>query len=386
MKIPIILLSIILVSIAILPVLSQEVFAVGSYSIQTDKSEYYQGETIIITGTVGVEPSPATYQILTFTPNSSTGLVALLTVDNNLNFKQEWPVDFFIGKSFNPYGTWTLQLLDYTNNIASKTTFTIIQEGDKPPQTAPKIIPTTPSSHTIDDKNKKKGGSCSGDCTPPTLNYNGQGDQFVTNGITINNFSTDADYFHTELKQNTTLGFVNNITLKYYENGGPSNIELIQIGFVKEIGTPLSKSEALIEVWMDYFANDIENPKIKKIVIIDPKNIIDIQSITQSLQDCNDMDDIEDLKCLSTSFQYRYKKVPESFVIVAEAFDYNKNTQRNYFNDGLIVIDPNPTEPLIVEKYEYECLDKPQKVITRNHCLFGEMKEYEAQRALESLK
>ena len=74
--------------------------------------------------------------------------------------------------------------------------------------------------------------------------------------------------------------------------------------------------------------------------------------------------------------------------MVAEAWDYKKNTVQNFFNDGLQVIDPNYVEPTPPEPYEYECKDPELndiKVWTMMNCNFNEYKEQQEQRALEKM-
>ena len=284
------------------------------------------------------------------------------TIDIGLFIYQENKIDMTIQE-------YVLSLVDiYLRN------FNLMSEPDLDkvinfPSYVEKELPQT------EQKKKKGNGGCS-DCTPPTLNFNSEGEPMVDNGITINNFSTNADYFHTELIQNTTLGTINHVELKYYENQGVNNIQVVQLGSVKEIGTPLSESEFLIEVHMAYFSNDIENPLIKEIVLHNKSNIISLHNVTTSLTPCLDTKTSLSNQCLVTSFDYSYNKVPSSFVLVAESFDYSHNTQKNYFNHGLTVIDTSPPiQETISIKEEKQCTDPIQKVMNRNNCNFRLLSE-----------
>jgi len=88
--------------------------------------------------------------------------------------------------------------------------------------------------------------------------------------------------------------------------------------------------------------------------------------------------------CLSVSFSYSYDKVPNSWVLSSNAIDNHHNTINNYFNDGLTVIDPNPIQKIVEEKYQYECKDRTQNVMSRNNCTFGLIVDHEKQRASET--
>jgi sugar lactone lactonase YvrE len=245
------------------------------------------------------------------------------------------------------------------------------------------------------------GGGCSGDCTPPTLGVDSNNRQRVNDGISINGFAKDGGYYHTEYPmQFTQIGQTNNIALKYYENGGAHNIQLVQLGIgIREIGTPINNSEALIEVWMDNFSDDIDNPTIKEAIIIDPDHILGNISVSTSLVSCgasagnsanvsyttdfNDKDtqaDTINSTCLRVNFQYSYAKVPQSAVLGSNAMDYQRNTFNNYFNDGLTVIDPTPIVEQVQEPEPQE-ICHIKNVPERYDCFFESMVQYEIRRA-----
>jgi len=246
------------------------------------------------------------------------------------------------------------------------------------------------------------------------LGLDSKGSLLVKDGITINGHSEDGGYFHTAYPmQYTNLQQPNNISLKYYENSGAQNISIVQLGLgVKEVGAPISESQALIEVHMDYFSGDIDNPIIKEIIVIDPDEMLhDDVSASVRLSTCSESYDTDTVNlklsdsfdsmyndkeefyrnlinntCLSVDFNYSYGLVPNSPILSSNAIDYHKNTINNYFNDGLTVIDPNYT---IIEEedttYEYRCKDKIQNVMTRSNCLFELIKQSEIHRAIKVL-
>ncbi len=223
-----------------------------------------------------------------------------------------------------------------------------------------KIIPE------IIEEEKPNGGGCT-DCTPPTLGVNKDGKRMVDDGIKINGETIKVDYFYTEMPmQYTEIGQNNTISFKVYENNGPHNIKYFQFGLgVKEVGSSINESQALIGVELGYFKDDIYNPIIENIHITDKDGIIGFHDVNLDLTSCIDM--IDD--CLLVEITYNYSKVPISPVLGVNSWDYDRNVVDHFFNDGITVIDPNNTIEEII-KEEYTCKDPIQQVMTRNNCNF----------------
>jgi len=270
-----------------------------------------------------------------------------------------------------------------------------IDEND-PVRLIPKATNTDPElpTPTVDDStndSKKSNGGCS-DCTPPTLGYDGEGVKKVDNGVCINDSCMDGGYFHTEYPmQHTTINQLNVISTTYYENGSPSNVSLVQLGIgVKEIGSPINDSQVLIEVYLDYFANDMENPSIKEIILIDPDGIINNATAVISLVPCMEN---SGTPCLKTDFSYSYGIVPSTTILMSNAIDYDGNVINNYFNDGLAVtdntIDDVPVLPEIdIVPLEPKCTTSSTQA-DRNNCQFKFIVSHEINRAqayLDSIK
>lgn len=197
--------------------------------------------------------------------------------------------------------------------------------------------PTPDRPDIIKEPTPKISGSGCNDCTPPTISYDRYGIKRVDNGFCINDICVDGGLYHTDYPmQSTLLYFPNTISLKYYENNGPSNIKLVQLGIgVPEDGSPISKSQALIEVWLNNFSNDIYNPTIKEIKIIDPEGLLYFTKVTIELVPCM----LEsNSSCLQTNFSYSYTKVPDSGILVTNAVDWKRNAINNYIIEGLTVI------------------------------------------------
>lgn len=231
----------------------------------------------------------------------------------------------------------------------------------------------------VDDDSTSRRGGCN-DCTPPTLGYDSVGVKKVDNGVCINDSCMDGSYFHTDYPmQSTLLYFPNTISLKYYENNGSYNIKLVQLGIgVDEIGSSISESQVLIEVWLNNFSNDIYNPSIKEIIVIDPDEILQTANANVKLVKC--MDD-NNATCLKVDFNYSYAKAPNSPILMSNAIDIPRNTINNYFNDGLNVIDGTIYDtPEIVEAQLKEC--HISNVQNRNNpCQFLPLVNAEIQRA-----
>jgi len=222
------------------------------------------------------------------------------------------------------------------------------------------------------------------DCTPPTLGYDDYGIKKVDNGICINNSCMDGGYYHTDYPmQKTLLYYPNTISTVYYENNSPHNIELVQLGIgVTEIGSTISESEAVIEVYINNFANDIYNPTIKETRLIDPQGIIERFTSGVELVQC--MEDITEL-CLKTNFMYSYAKAPTSTILMSNAMDYNRNSINNYFNDGLKVIHYTPPTPVVIQEEPEECIISIGQN-RNNPCQFLPIVEYEKQRAAKIMQ
>lgn len=236
------------------------------------------------------------------------------------------------------------------------------------------------SDDSTGDGTKKSNGGCN-DCTPPTLGYSG-GIKKVDNGVCINDSCMDGGKYHTEYPmQNTLLYFPNTVSLKYYENNGPSNMKMAQLGLgVHEIGSPISQSQALIEVWLNPFKGDMYNPTIHEIKTIDLDGILSWSDATVSLVPC--MMNNTSNNCLEFNFEFAYAKPPQSAVLASNAWDIPRNTINNYFNDGLHVIySPESIIPTILPEETLEECHYKSIQNRNNSCQFLTLIEYEKNKA-----
>lgn len=235
----------------------------------------------------------------------------------------------------------------------------------------------------IETKKKSSGSGCSGDCTSPTIGLDKNGVRFVDDGLKLNGVSFEGNYFKTHMPmQYTETGKMNHLSLKVYENSGAYNIDYIQFGIVKEIGSPINNYEPRIEIDVSNFANDIENPSLDNITLMDKEGIISYHNVTIDTTPCMNNSNQE---CLQLDIYWTFGKVPEFNVLLINGWDNDNNSFSTYFNDGLTTIDPNYVEPKVIEPSKYECKDpklEDIQVWTRNNCNFDDRIITEQDRAV----
>ena len=194
------------------------------------------------------------------------------------------------------------------------------------------------------------GGGCD-DCTPPTLGINSHGERLVDGGFSYNGKMVDAALFHTEFPLiNATIGEINVIKIKIYENGGVQNIQNIQFGLgVIEVGKPLSLSEVIILVGLHH-----NGTAVKLIDITDEENLIDHNSVNATVNTTKCKPESYKEDCLLVNLQYSYTEAPKYNVMLVTPMDDKRNTWNFYFNDGIRVIgeslNPPPTYNIHVKK------------------------------------
>jgi len=208
----------------------------------------------------------------------------------------------------------------------------VVSEIDDGVQIISLTVPITGNSNT-----KKNGGGCA-DCTPPTFGKNKDYVLIVEDGFTYNGNSIDVTDYHTEFPLITVVtNQTNTVTAKVYENGGIHNIKLVQFGMgMPEVGSSLSYTQTLVEIWLD-------GTQIDKIVKVDKNNLVEIISATSSVVDCM-TGDVRD--CLEITIQYIYRDQPKYNIMAINAMDIPRNSKTNYLNDGILVTGDSLNEPL----------------------------------------
>jgi len=246
--------------------------------------------------------------------------------------------------------------------------------------TPPEASETFP---TNDDYPNAGKDSCN-DCTAPTIGLDNQGKRFVDYGLTLNNKSFQANYFKTSMPpQYTDLYKENHLTIKVYENQGAYNIDYIQFGMVKEIGSPVNTFEPRLEIDIKNTSHDIENPALESVILVDKNDIINNYRVDASLVSC--MDGYFH-NCLQLDIYWTFNGIPNHNVLAINGWDNDNNSFTTYFNHGIIVTDPNYVEPQSITPYKYECKDPPLDTIqvwTRLNCNFADYKLKIANEALQ---
>ena len=196
------------------------------------------------------------------------------------------------------------------------------------------------------------GSGCDGDCSPPTMGIDRRGIKQVDNGFSYNDNFINVEQFHTPYPLITTqTGQSNTITAKVYENRGPHNIKLVQFGLgIPEVGSPLNDAEVIVEVWLESNLSDVDTPpSVQELLIRDSANLIESDSVLADtkLTECiNGSADTDG--CLEVSLHYVYREAPMYNVVLAMPMDLARNSEHNYFNDGITVagqsLNPPKTE------------------------------------------
>jgi len=291
------------------------VYAQGTSNlfVTLDKTEYHLGDTLKISGTTNPHFNDHPVRIYVSNDDGKSILISNIYADQNGNFTQNilLDIDSFSYKE----NTIKVHFRGEVTNLEFVLDESNIEE------------PSSKTEHDI----KKSNGGCF-DCVPPTLGYDRHGIKKVDNGICINKSCIDGGKYHTYFTQNTFLYYPTTVSLIYYENYGPHNIKIVQLGVGSEHGSPINKSEALIEVWLNRFSNDMYNPTIKEVKIIDPDGLLYFTNISVEIVPCLSG------SCLKTDFVFSYTKVPDSSILVTNAIDWNGSAINNYIMDGLDVI------------------------------------------------
>jgi len=180
---------------------------------------------------------------------------------------------------------------------------------------------------------------CDADCGAPTFGVDRNNNLIVSNGFKYNTQSVHVTNFYTPFDLITVnTNSTNTVTVKVYDNYGPSNIEFVQFGLgMPSVGSPLDDAESLVEI-------SFEDDKIKEVTLEEDHSLIDIITIGYSEVDCAPGSSYE---CLEVEMKYIYRDQPRYNVMAINAIDFTGNTQTNYLNDGVLVTGESLNEPLL---------------------------------------
>ena len=172
------------------------------------------------------------------------------------------------------------------------------------------------------------GGSECDDCTAPTLGYDSSGARLVSEGFSYNGLASDVQHFFTPYPLITSeVGDENTISLKIYENSGPSNIEHVAVAFGLRSGQVISESLAVINY-------DIRHDGTGSVSVIDPLNSLDPPSASHEVVECSAD---SELQCLSVTINHSFRSPLEFDIVGTDVWDRERNSWQNYFNHGIRV-------------------------------------------------
>ena len=259
--IPIILFAFSLIPVAYADDITMRTTTGGGITFGADKESYCLGDEATISGSLfGNSDETVTFYVY----NGIDGTVSFtIDIDSDGTFS----LTILLPKSTSN------DIEIYPSDIVQN--YLPIRINYNPPDDCMILGPTGGDDPDIPEPIEKSSGGCA-DCIAPTLGYDRTGTKRVDDGICVNDTCVDAGKYHTPYPmQNTLIYSYNTISTKWYENNGPSNIKLIKLGIgVKEIGSPLTESDAIITVLLNPFKNDIYNPTISEIKVIDKNNIL----------------------------------------------------------------------------------------------------------------
>ncbi len=183
-------------------------------------------------------------------------------------------------------------------------------------------------------------GGCS-DCTSPTLGFDSNGRQFVSDGFTYNGLPVDVQYFFTSYPLNTVkVGVSNNAEFRIYENQGPDNISHFEFAFGLEKGQILSESLAVIEWDRDFTGKET-------VTVVDPNNILSNVTVVTTTETCGE---INSSLCLIISINHTFRESLPFDMIATNVWDVKRNSSQNYFNHGIHIVGDslNPADTTMV--------------------------------------
>jgi len=179
--------------------------------------------------------------------------------------------------------------------------------------------------------NKFRGG---GNDNAPTLGTDRYGNNYVDNGFTFNDFTTDVEGFTTHMPlQTLQVGELNTAVLKIYDNRGAGKIEHVELAFGLDYDEYASESENKI-IWSQNFKGEqlvFEN---------DPNNLLmDISVIGKA-----------DGKIMELTFNFAFREPMAKSKIALVVWDQDRHSRTVYFNDGIEVVGEslNPAEIITV--------------------------------------
>ena len=193
--------------------------------------------------------------------------------------------------------------------------------------------------YVLADHGSSGGGSCSGDCLPPTLGQDSKGKILVNGGISVNGKSFQVDQFEQTLPtQILNVGKPVELKLKVYENTGThylSHVDLM-LGVTEEsiYGVKTQSSNVQI-IWKQTFEG------IRTFEIIDPYNFVSDVNVIHNLGK-----DVFGNKDTLTELTFSFTPLQkfDAEIIKVQTWDYDRNVWANYFYNFILIEDADITD------------------------------------------
>jgi len=215
------------------------------------------------------------------------------------------------------------------------------------------IIPTANqlinSNPTTEPKKDQSGDDCN-DCEAPTLRATKDFKIVVDNGFSFNGNPTQVKQWYTPYPQiNATIGEINKLEIKFYENNGLANMHMIQVGLgVPELGSPLNDVEVLIEIPL-LTNGTLRGITIDEIILKDKNNLIESVNGTVYAIDCQESKPTQ--ICGKLDLEYSYREAPLHQMVVIQVSDKKNNAQSFYFNEGINVLGQSMNPPDTIQTH-----------------------------------
>ena len=175
------------------------------------------------------------------------------------------------------------------------------------------------------------GSGCSGDCSPPTLGLNEQGQVRVEGGLTINSEIIEVGTYSQTMPTTQVLkiGQTNTIILKMLENTSPEFLSHVEIHFgvyEKVIEGILVEESISSIVWDDSGGDEVYG-------VYGDEDMFKNIEITHKIE--------EPLTILT--FEIEPAKILEESTLMIIIWDEKRNASKNYFYNAIQIIDETET-------------------------------------------
>lgn len=179
-------------------------------------------------------------------------------------------------------------------------------------------------------------GGCSGDCEEPTLGLNDDGRRLVDGGFTYNGNSIDVERYFTPYPLVTVqTGIENTAEFKIFDNGGPDNIRHFELAFGLANGESIGTSKVVIN-W------DKSWDGVETVTVDDPENILENVKVITSEGSC--VDD-QSQKCLVVQIVHTFRAPLDFNILGTNVWDVRRNAWQNYYNHGIEIVGESLNPP-----------------------------------------